>query len=97
MLCVQGRVKDAIGHYIEAVRVNSWDFQVSLTLAKLLYTVADMDRAKFMFEHASTLRPNDSYSHIVLAGIYSSQGMCMYGGAWMYVHVCGCMGVYVDA
>ena len=34
-----------------------------------------MERAKFIFEHVTHVRPKESYSHIVLGSMLSSEGL----------------------
>lgn len=117
----QGNAAAAVNYFVEAVRVNSWDYYSSLTLGQLLfvfvcrhlsflredahdvtvaaidrsmlvltsftqltfdttwaiirYQTGDMSRAKFIFEHTTHIRPQESYSHIVLGSLLSSEGM----------------------
>ena len=102
----QGNAAAAVNYFVEAVRVNSWDYYSSLTLGQLLfvfcrrlvsvkirircvgltsvpplstlltrYQTGDMGRAKFIFEHTTHIRPHESYSHIVLGSLLSSEGM----------------------
>ena len=74
-LMQQGQSANAVNYFVEAVRINSWDYYTSLTLGQLLYQTQDMARAKFIFEHTTHIRPQESYSHIVLGSILSSEGM----------------------